>query len=100
MVNYNEYSLDVDMYGTLISIAGDIVKINEDRSVCTVVSDDGIDLDVIIHPAVTEAYDKNDFELEIDDSVDMLGTCVREDGILKMLALRCVVYPKAPKYLS
>ena len=59
MVNYNEYPLDVDMYGTLISIAGDIVKINDDRSVCTVVSDDGIDLDVIIHPAVTEAYDKN-----------------------------------------
>ena len=100
MVNYNEYSLDVEEYGTLISIVGDIVKISDDRTSCKVVSDDGIDLDVIIHPAVTEAYDKHDFELEIDDSVDMLGTCIREDGVLKMLVLRCVVYPKTPTYVS
>ena len=98
MNDLSNYSLIVDDYNTLITISGDILSI-DDNGNCDVVTDD-IVLSTVIHPKVLEAYDKQDFFLEMGDQVELLGTYAKIEDELKILIIRCIAYPKAPKYVS
>lgn len=101
MKELSKYSLDVEEYSTLITITGDITDISDSGDCYTITTDyDYIELPVLMHPKILDGYKKKNFSASIDDSVDILGTYIKDDKDIKILALRCVVYPKSPGLVS
>ena len=92
-------SLDPTTYGSLISLTGTIDK-NLDNNKYVLKTDDGVFLDITIHPKVVEAYDKQDYFIDESDEVDMLGCYVNIDNKPEIVILRCLVYNEPPTFVS
>ena len=93
----DNFSLDPTIYDSLLTVAGTIVKINDNRA--TIKMDDGVEIDCIIHPKVIKSYADQDFCLFEGDDVDILGTFIPGPHSAEILILRCVVYEEQEKRL-
>lgn len=94
MNDFADYSLDIADYSTLVTLCGEITTFDEDTNTCTILTDDDLSFTATLHPAVIEAYDKQNYFLEVGDDVDMLGPYINVDGKPKLLIIRCMIYPK------
>ena len=97
-MNLEEYSLNPEEYDSLVTFTGVVSERNEDTY--KVLLDDGVILEVVLHPKVIDSYTALEVTVDEDDEVDMLGTYINVDDKPTILVLRCVIYERTSDYLS